>query len=66
MAEEKKTDDVENDSPEELSKEALEQVQGGITLDNGLKMKREVPTSSITLDNGLTVKRDISTKSKSD
>lgn len=54
MADDKPT----KDAPEELSNEALEQVQGGITLDNGIKVKRDVP-SAITLDNGIKVKSGV-------
>ena len=38
----------EDDRPEKLTKEELSEVQGGITLDNGIKR-----SGNITLDNGI-------------
>ena len=38
----------EDDRPEKLTKEELAEVQGGITLDNGIKR-----SGNITLDNGI-------------
>ena len=39
---------AEEETPKNLSKDDLDTVQGGITLDNGIKRQR-----GITLDNGL-------------